>query len=103
MPWRYAAASVNESHLVDFAQCRGTDPHLRQPAFAQSNHTFFARDPFDFRGRTPVDNHLADPIGKIKQLANRGSPVVSGAGTLQATRPFANVCVFEILLLQSRL
>src|SRR5262245_35513057 len=98
MPWRYAAASVNESHLIDFAQRRGADPHLGQAAFAQSNHTFFARDSLDFRGRTPVDNHLPDAVGKIKQLANRGSPVVPGPGTLQATGPFADVGVFEILL-----
>src|SRR5260370_14275834 len=84
MPWRYAAALLNESHLVDFLHAGDTRANFCQTALAQSDHALFARDALNLRSRAAVHDHLANAVGQIKQFANRRSPVIPGAGAFQA-------------------
>src|SRR5579863_3904583 len=91
MPLRYAAASLNEGHLVDFAHGGHPDPGLGQAAFAQGDHALVAGHTLDFGSRSSINNHLANSVGKVQQFADRGAAMVTGAGTLQAAGAFAEL------------
>src|SRR5258708_1760719 len=87
-PSRVSCRSVeillNESHLVDFFQGGDPSADFCQPALAQSDHAFFARDALDLRGGPAIHNHFADPVGQVQQLADGRAAVESRAGTFQA-------------------
>src|SRR5215467_1763727 len=97
MPWRYAADSVNKSHLIDFAKRGGSDSHLGQPALPQSDHTFLARHALNFRGGAAINDHLANVVGKVEQLANRRSSMIPSAGTLQTSGALADLRRVQVL------
>src|SRR6266403_677456 len=76
---------LNESHLVDFLQ--GSDPVaiLGEATFAQGDHAFFASDALDLRGGPAIDDHFADAVGQVQQLADGGAAVETGTGAFEAT------------------
>src|SRR5579871_100701 len=88
MPLRCATVLLNESHLVDFAQCGQALLNFVQTAFAQRNHAFVAGDALDFRSRPAIDNHFADAVGQIEQFANCGAAMIAGARTFETARAF---------------
>src|SRR6266849_4295892 len=75
---------LNEGHLVDFAQRRNARADLCHAGIAQERHPIFASHTLDLRGWAAIDDHLADAVGKIKKLSDRGAPAEAAAGTLQA-------------------
>src|SRR5216684_127995 len=83
--WRRVAMLLNESHLVDFFQCRDAGADFGQAALAQRDHAFFAGDALDLRGRAAIHNHFANAVGEVQQLADGRAAVESGAGTFQAS------------------
>src|SRR6476646_9426041 len=97
MPCWYVPASVNECHLVNFAQRRDTQFRFGHPAFAKSDHAFLTRDTLDLRGWPPVDNHLANPVGKIQQFADGSTSMVTRAGAFQAACAFTDLGVLHVL------
>src|SRR6266404_5289523 len=75
---------LNESHLVDFIQ--GSDPvaNFCEAALAQSDHAFFAGDALDLRSWAAIDDHFADAVGQVEQLADSGAAVEPGTGAFEA-------------------
>src|ERR1051326_7671871 len=98
MPCRYAPVSVNERHLIDFAQRGNAKLRFSQTAFSQSNHAFVASDALDFRSRPSIDNHLANAVGKVQQFADGSTPMIPRAGALQAPRAFADLRALSVFL-----
>src|ERR1700756_1171468 len=90
MPWRNVALLLNEGHLVDLLDAGNSLANLGQTAFAKRDHSFFAGDAFDFGCRPAIDNHLADAIGEIEQFADCRTPMIAGAGTLEASDAFGD-------------
>src|SRR6267154_2395677 len=76
---------LNESHLVDFLQGSNPVANLGEAAFAQGDHAFFASDALDLRGGPAVDDHFADAVGQVEQLADGGAAVEAGTGAFEAT------------------
>src|ERR1051326_9541150 len=101
MPCRYAPVSVNERHLIDFAQRGNAKLRFSQTAFSQSNHAFVASDALDFRSRPSIDNHLANAVGKVQQFADGSTPMIPRAGALQAPRAFADLRALSVFRLHS--
>src|SRR5260370_2994300 len=91
MPWRYVPISLNEGHLIDLAHRCNSKFSFCEATFAQSDHTVVAGDALDFRSRSSVNNHLANPVGKVEQFADRCAPVVPGTRTFQATGAFTEL------------
>src|SRR6516164_2292529 len=96
MPLRYEVDSVNERHLIDFTHGCKTLLDFVDTALAQRNHSLFTRGPFDLGSRAAIDDHFADTIRQVKQFTNRGTAMIAGAGTFQATGTFANRNVYPI-------
>src|SRR5215475_8140591 len=88
MPWRNVALLLNESHLVNFLYGRNAGANLRESAFAERSHTFFAGDTLNFGCWAAIDDHFADAIGEVEKLADRGSAVIAGAAALEAAGAF---------------
>src|SRR5271156_5407970 len=85
-PSRYAPAMlVNERHLVNFPQRSRTLTNLCQTALAEGQHTLLDRCALNFRSGPAVHDHLADPVGQVQQLANRGTAMIPRPGALQAS------------------
>src|SRR5690349_14381290 len=101
MPLRYVTPLLNESHLVDLAQCRETDFDFTEAAFAKRDHAFVAGGALDFGSRPAVNNHFADAVGQVKQFANRRAAVIAGAGALKAARAFGKLHVAPFLGFES--
>src|SRR5262245_4618090 len=102
MPWRYAADSVNEGHLINFAQCCRADPYFGQPTLSQSDHTLVTCHALDLGGRPTIDDHLPDAVGKIQQLTDGRAPMVARAGTLQASGAFTDLRMVKVFKLKAR-
>src|SRR6202030_527534 len=79
---------LNESHLIDFFQRSDAFADLVQTALAQRDHAFFAGDAFDLGCGPAINNHLADTIGEVQELADGRAAVESRAGALQAAGAF---------------
>src|SRR5690606_22640233 len=73
--WR--GYSFDERHLVDLAQRRPPHEHLLDRRVAQEPHPFFARGLLDLGGRPPIQDHVANPVREIQQLADRGASLVA--------------------------
>src|SRR5712692_7181927 len=84
MPCWYAAVLLNESHLVNFFYRGDARANFCQPAFAQSDHAFFASDALDLRSRPAIHDHFADAVGQVEQFANCRAAVITGARAFQA-------------------
>src|ERR1700728_3400470 len=86
-----AVKLVKKCHLVDFAKCCESGPDLLQSRVAEKHHAQILGGTFDFRGRTPLDDHFANVIGKIQKLGDGRAAPVSAAGTLQASGSFTEL------------
>src|SRR5262245_9133842 len=78
------SGSFDECHLVDFP--KGGHP-LEDPfdgTLAQESHAFFARRLLDFGCRPLLENHLADPVSQVEELADGLAPLVACPVTLDA-------------------
>src|ERR1700686_4512800 len=90
--WRVSGRSVemllNESHLVNFFECCDAFANFCKAALAQRDHAFFAGDALDL-GRGPaINNHLADTIGQVEELADCRATVESCSGAFEAAGAF---------------
>src|SRR5438552_12480852 len=96
MPFRNVACSLNESHLVDFSQRRQSLLNFIHSALTQRNHSLFAGDALDLGCWTALYDHFAYTVRQVEQFANRGTAVIPGAGTFEATGAFrqSDVCPF---------
>src|SRR6516162_5456877 len=102
MPSLYVLALVNERHLVDFLQRGYPRANLAQSALPQRNHALTNRRALDLRRRTPVDNHFADVVRQIQELADYRAPVESGSRTFQASAALREYKVLPLRRIQSR-
>src|SRR5205814_5591008 len=80
--------SFDERDLVDLAQRRDALQHLLHRGLAQESHAFIARGLLDFRGRAPREDHLADVVAQIEQLADRPAAAVTRPAALHASGAF---------------
>src|SRR5271155_2493863 len=87
-PVWYAAALVNESHLIDLFQRGKTAAYFGEPALAKGNHTLFNRRALDFGSGAAVHNHFANMVGQIQQFADGGAAVITSPRAFQAARAF---------------
>ena len=60
---------------------------------------FLARRLLDLRGRPLLEDHLADVVGQVEQLADRRAPLVAGAAALDA----ADALVERVRVLERRI
>src|SRR5580698_7348268 len=79
---------LKECHLIDFANGGQAGAYFIKPRAAQEDHSFFLARALDFRRGPPRDDHFADAIGKIEQLADRSTPAIPGAAALEAAGTF---------------
>src|SRR5690348_4850276 len=101
MPVRNVPRSVNEGHLVNFPQGGNSGANLGEAAFAQRGHALFPRDALDLGRGPPIDDHFADAVGQVQQLANRGAAVESAAGTLETSGAFTKHHVYPLRGIES--
>src|SRR6202030_4334532 len=79
---------LDKGDLVDFTK-GGTPFHdLLQRGLSQEGHSFFFRRFLDLRGRPPIEDHPANPIGQIEKFRDRRAAVEAGAVALQAAFAF---------------
>src|SRR5262249_59287226 len=79
--------SFDECDLVDLPQCGRAVHYTIDGAFTQEPHALLARRLLDLRRRTLFENHLADAVGQVEQLADCGAPLVPGPAALDAAEP----------------
>src|SRR5215467_8497651 len=101
MPFRNVVVSLNERHLVDFAQGGQARFDFIKAAFAQGNHSLFASRALDFRSWAAVNNHFANTVRKVEEFANRSAPVVARAGAFEAAGAFRQGNIGPLLRLKT--
>ena len=62
--------------------------HALDRRLAQEAHALLARRALDLGDRPLVENHLADVIGQVEQLADRHAALEAGAAALDAAGAF---------------
>ena len=83
MPWRYAAASLNEGHLSDFAHGGHAKFCLGEAAFTQRDHALFAGHadwfaPTDIHENPTGSNAIAHAVVDTMKAHCVAQPASSG-------------------------
>src|ERR1039458_5065239 len=77
------------SFRSDLLECSEAAPDALKCRLTQETHAFFLGQLADFRSGLLIQNQLADRVGQIEQLMNRGSAAVTGPSALHAASTFA--------------
>src|ERR1039458_3229242 len=77
------------SFRSDLLECSEAAPDALKCRLTQETHAFFLGQLADFRSGLLIQNQLADRVGQIEQLMNRGSAAVTGPSALHAAGAFA--------------
>src|SRR3954471_11967755 len=97
------AISLHEGDLVDLAQRGLSVHHFPERRFAEEQHSFFFRSFLDFRGRTAVENHGSNTVGKVEKFRDRGAAVEACSVAVDATGAFRKLPSAELLRIEARL
>src|SRR5437867_343323 len=80
--------SFDERDLVDLAKRRRPVEDALDRRLAEKPHAFFAGALLDFRGRPLLENHLANVIREVEQLADGGAALVARSSAFDAADAF---------------
>src|SRR4051812_16194249 len=84
--WR--TGSFDERHFVYFPEGGQSFEHSLDSRLTEKAHAFFACGLLDFRSWAFIENHLANAISQVEELADRLPSLVAGPVALDAPDAF---------------
>src|SRR3989304_5456380 len=88
--------AFDEGHFVELAQGGDAGADFFQAGFAQEAHPFLPGRLLDFGGGLLVDDHFADAVAQVEQLADGGAAAEAGPVALDAAGAFVERYVLPL-------